>query len=191
MVETGYGVTSMEALRNGTIDAFIGWPGLLASYQNAGYQFKVLPEADWQSQYYGIGLAATADYVKNNPDVVAKIGRGLARTAVLMKSDPDALIRLFWKTYPVRAPLPIDDPQKSLEKARNIVKATAEQMRVNELPADFAWGSQDLATWERHLKLLVDTKLVTSDIKPSDYFVNDFTAEYNKFERGAVTGPGK
>jgi NitT/TauT family transport system substrate-binding protein len=186
VVETGYGVTSMEALKNGTIDAFIAWPGLLAAYENAGYKLKLLPEADWQNQYYGIGLAATADYIKNNPDVVEKIGRGLAKTAVVLKAKPDAVIESFWKTYPTRAPMPMDDRQKSLAKEQNILRATAAQMRVNELPADFAWGSQDLATWERHLKLLTETKLVTEKLNPADYFVTDYVAKYNTFDRDAV-----
>jgi len=45
-IATGYGVTSMQALASGTIDAFIAWPGLFASFQNAGYNFRVLPDAD-------------------------------------------------------------------------------------------------------------------------------------------------
>jgi NitT/TauT family transport system substrate-binding protein len=179
VVETGYGVTS-------TIDAFIGWPGLFAAFTNAGYKFRVLPEAPWQNQYYGIGLVATADYIKNNPDVVEKISTGLAKTAVLLKSDPDKVVESFWKAYPVRAPLPGEDRAVALKKQRNILDATISQMRIDELPADFAWGSQDLATWERHLKLLKDTKLVTKDLTPADYFVDEFSAAANKFDRASV-----
>ena len=58
-IATGYGVTSMEALKSGKIDAFIAWPGLFASFQNAGYKLTILPDAAWQIGYYGIGQAAT------------------------------------------------------------------------------------------------------------------------------------
>lgn len=190
LVDTGYGVTSMEALKTGKIDIFVAWPGLFAAYENAGYQIKVLPDAPWQKDYYGISLAVTNDYLKNNPDVIAKIGRGIAKTAVLFKSNPDALIEPFWKAYPTQGPLPGDDRQKTMDKERNILRATASQMRIDELPADFTWGSQDLATWERHLKRLKDTKLIleTAQLNPADYFTNEFAVRYNAFDRAAVPG---
>jgi NitT/TauT family transport system substrate-binding protein len=186
IVETGYGVTSMEALKNGSIDAFIGWPGLFASYKNAGYKFRVLPEASWQNDYYGIGLAATTDYIKNNPDVIAKISKGVAETAVLLKSDPDKVIREFWKTHPARAPLPGEDETAAMNKERNILAATLAEMRIDEFPIDFAWGSQDLATWQRHLKLLMAHKLVAKPLDPSDYFTSEFTTQANDFDHAAI-----
>ena len=181
IVDLGYGVASMDALKKGTIDAFIAWPGLFAAFQNAGYDFKILPDAPWQKDFYGIGLAARTDYIEKNPDVVAKIGRGLARSTVLMQTDPDALIKSFWKSYPTKAPLPGADMQKALENERNVMLATASQMRADELPADFAWGSQDLATWQRHLDRLKATGLIAKDVQlnPAEYFTNDFTTRYN------------
>lgn len=190
LVDVGYGVASMEALKTGRIDVFIGWPGLFASYQNAGYAFRVIPDAPWQNDYYGIGLAVHNDYAAKNPDVIAKIGRGLARTAVLMKSNPDALIEPFWKAYPANGRLPGEDLQKAMARERNVLRATAEQMRINELPAEFNWGSQDKATWDRHLARLKETKLVpeTAQINVADYFTDQFTAEYNRFDRATVPG---
>lgn len=188
LVDVGYGVASMEALKNGTIDMFVAWPGLFAAFENAGYKFKVLPDAPWQKDYYGIGLATTSDYLAKNPDVVEKIGRGLAKSTVLLKFNPDAMIEPFWKSYPTQAPLPIDDRKKAFEKERNILRATAEQMRVNELPATFSWGSQDRATWERHLKRLKETKLIpeSANIDVDAYFTDAFAARYNAFDRDSV-----
>lgn len=189
LVDLGYGVASMDALKNGTIDMFVAWPGLFAAFENAGYKFKVLPDAPWQKDYYGIGLATTNDYLAKNPDVVEKIGRGLAKSTVLLKANPDVMIEPFWKALPTQAPLPIDDRQKAFEKERNILRATASQMRVDELPATFAWGSQDRATWERHLKRLKEIKLVpeSASINVDDYFTDAFSAKYNAFDRDAVT----
>ena len=190
LVDTGYGVASMEALKTGKIDAFIGWPGLFASYQNAGYRFRVIPDAPWQKDYFGIGLAVTNDYHAKNPDVIAKIGRGLAKSAVLMKSNPDAMIEPFWKAYPANARMPGEDREKAMDRERNVLRATANQMLIDELPENFAWGSQDLATWERHLKRLKETKLVpeAAKINVADYFTDAFTAQYNAFDRATVPG---
>ncbi|MBN8920457.1 MAG: ABC transporter substrate-binding protein [Rhizobiales bacterium] len=188
LVDVGYGVASMEALKNGTIDMFVAWPGLFAAFENAGYKFKVLPDAPWQNDYYGIGLAATNDYIAQNPDVVEKIGRGLAKSTVLLQANPDFMIEPFWKAYPTKAPLPIDDRQKAFANERNILKATAKQMRVDELPRTFAWGSQERAVWERHLQRLKDTKLVpqSATVNVDDYFTDAFSAKYNAFDRDAI-----
>ena len=186
VVATGYGVTSMEALKGGTIAAFVAWPGLFASYENAGYKLRQLPDAPWQSGYYGIGLGARDDYVQQHSDIVAKIGRGLARSAVALKTDPEAMVRAFWKAYPTRAPLPGEDEASAMRKELNILRATAGQMRVDELPASFAWGSQDDATWARHVKNLVDTKQLAKPVNPAPYYTNTFAAQYNDFDHNAA-----
>jgi NitT/TauT family transport system substrate-binding protein len=185
-VATGYGVTSMEALKSGRIAAFIAWPGLFASFQNAGYSFTVLPDADWQKGYYGIGQGATDDYIAQHPDIVAKIGRGIAMTAVVLKTHPEALVRAFWKAYPARAPLPGDDEALAMKKELNILRATAGQMRIDDLPADFAWGSQDHETWQRHMDNLLKIGLATKRLDPDQYYTNAFTAQFNDFDHAAL-----
>jgi NitT/TauT family transport system substrate-binding protein len=186
-ITTGYGVTSMEALKTGRIDAFIAWPGLFAAFQNAGYQFTVLPDADWQSGYYGIGQGTTSNYIVQHPDIVATIGRGIAMSAVVLKTHPEAMVRAFWKAYPARAPLPGDDEALAMKKELNILRATAGQMRIDELPADFAWGSQDEATWDRHMDNLLKIKLATKRLEPSAYFTNSYTQQFNDFDHAALT----
>ncbi len=185
-IATGYGVTSMEALKSGRIDAFIAWPGLFASFQNAGYKFTVLPDAAWQSGYYGIGQGATADYIAQHPDVVAAIGRGIAMSAVVLKTHPEAMVRAYWKAYPARAPLPGDDEALAMKKELNILAATAGQMRINELPADFAWGSQDQATWDRHMNNLLKIGLAKKRLDPATFYTNEFTAKFNDFDHAVL-----
>lgn len=185
-IATGYGVTSMEALKSGQIDAFVAWPGLFASFQNAGYKFTVLPDAPWQAGYYGIGQGATSDYITRHPDIVATIGRGIAMSALTLKYHPEAMVRAFWKAYPARAPLPGDDEALAMQKELNILHATAGQMRIDELPADFAWGSQDDAVWQRHMDNLLKIGLATRRLDPTAYYTNAFTPKFNDFDHAAL-----
>jgi NitT/TauT family transport system substrate-binding protein len=185
-IATGYGVTSMEALKSGRIDAFIAWPGLFASFQNAGYQFTVLPDAAWQTGYYGIGQGATTTYIAQHPDIVVAIGRGIAMSAIVLKTHPEAMVRAFWKAYPARAPLPGDDEAVAMKKELNILRATAGQMRIDELPADFAWGSQDQTAWDRHMDNLLRIKLATKRLDPSGFYTNEFAARFNDFDHAAL-----
>jgi ABC-type nitrate/sulfonate/bicarbonate transport system substrate-binding protein len=174
----------MEALKGGAIDAFIAWPGLFAAYENAGYVFRRIPDAPWQTGYYGIGLGATDGFIKANPELITQIGRGLARTAVVLKSQPEKLMQSFWKTYPTRAPLPGSSRAEAAKKELNILKATAEQMRVDDLPAGFAWGFMAPEVWQRHVKNLVDTRLLNAPLDPTLYYTNEFNAEMNQFDHG-------
>jgi NitT/TauT family transport system substrate-binding protein len=190
-VDAGYGVTSMEALKSGTVDAFVAWPGLFAAYENAGYKFRVLPEAEWQSQYYGIGLVARADFIEKNPDVVAKIGRGLAQSSVFLKHNAASVVDTFWKAYPERAPLPGEDKETRHKQELNILSATMNQMRIDSLADDFKWGSQDKETWDRHLALLKKTGQVKTDIDVTKYFTNEFSDKYNDFDRAAIVEKAK
>jgi NitT/TauT family transport system substrate-binding protein len=185
-IATGYGVTSMEALKSGKIDAFIAWPGLFAAYQNAGYNFVKLPDADWQTGYYGIGQGAAADYVAAHPDIVAKIGRGIAISALVLKYHPEQMVRAFWKAYPARAPLPGDDEALAMKKELNILAATASQMRIDELPADFLWGSQDDAVWQRHMDNLLKIGLAKKRLDQKDYYTNEFATQFNAFDHAPL-----
>ncbi|WP_075214443.1 ABC transporter substrate-binding protein [Mongoliimonas terrestris] len=186
IIETGYGVTSMEALKSGTIDAFIAWPGLFAAYQNAGYDIRLLPYGDWQNDYYGIGLAAREDYIAANPDVIDTIARGLAKSAVFIKTNPEKVVETFWATYPTRAPLPGEDVEEAMTKEMRILGATIGQMRIDEFPLDFMWGSQDAATWQRHYDLLKKTGQITTDFDPTKFFTNDFNEKANAFDRAPI-----
>jgi NitT/TauT family transport system substrate-binding protein len=185
-IATGYGVTSMEALKSGKIDAFIAWPGLFASFQNAGYNIRILPDAPWQTGYYGIGQGATTDYIAKHPDIVAKIGRGIAMSALVLKYHPEAMVKAFWKAYPARAPLPGDDEALAMKKELNILRATAAQMRIDELPPDFAWGSQDDTVWQRHMDNLLKIGLAKKRLDPKDYYTNQFAAQFNDFDHAAL-----
>lgn len=187
IVETGYGVTSMEALNGGTIDAFVAWPGLFAAYQNAGYELTLLPYGDWQDDYYGIGLAARTDYIEANPDIVETIARGLAKSAVFIRANPAKVVEIFWETYPTRAPMPGEDVEDAMAKEMRILGATIGQMRIDEFPQDFMWGSQDSETWVRHYDLLMATGQITAELDPDKYFTDEFNAAANDFDRAAIT----
>jgi NitT/TauT family transport system substrate-binding protein len=185
-IATGYGVTSMEALKSGKIAAFIAWPGLFASFQNAGYKLTILPDAAWQTGYYGIGQAATTGFIAQHPDIVAKIGRGIAMSALVLKYHPEQMVKAYWKAYPARAPLPGDDEDLAMRKELNILRATAAQMRIDELPATFAWGSQDDTVWQRHMDNLLTIGLAKKRLDPKDFYTNQFAAQYNDFDHAPL-----
>ena len=188
-VAVGYGTTPMEALKSGEIDAFLAWPGLWASYENAGYDFVNLPDADWQPDYYGIGLAATSDYIAENPDVVEGFSRAVAKSTVWLQGEGnmEEAVRMFWEEYPERAPLPGTDETEALEAELNILESTMNQMSVLESDDDHLWGSQDAEAWALQIAYDRDAGLVTKDLLPEQFFTNEFNDAANDFDRSAIS----
>ncbi len=56
------------------------------------------------------------------------------------------------------------------------------------LPVTLAWGSQDDATWARHVQNLVDTKQLAKPIDPAPYYTDAFIAQYNAFDHNTAQG---
>jgi NitT/TauT family transport system substrate-binding protein len=183
LVNTGFGSAPMASLKSGAIDAFLAWPGLWASYRNAGYKFTLLPEASWQDSYYGIGLGSTNSYAKANPGVLQKIAKGIVMTDKYLqkKGNVEKAVKLYWADYPTSAPLPGTDSGKALSNDEAILTATIQEMRIDQRPSSFKqWGAQDDATWARQIKFDTDAGLVSKTLTPSTFYTNKFTAAANK-----------
>jgi NitT/TauT family transport system substrate-binding protein len=191
IVVTGYGATSMEALDSGQVDAVLAWPGLWTSYRNAGYDFTLLPEADWQNDYYGIGLGATTEYIEQNPEVIEAVSRGVAKSTVFLHENPEAAVRLFWEAYPERGPLPGQDEDAEMDKQVAVLNSSLEQMRVSDFPVDHAWGAQDAQTWQRHIDYDRAAGLLTVDVTPDELFTDEFNAAANEFDHDAIVTAAK
>lgn len=186
LVEMGAGLNVMEALKDGTIDAYLGWPALFAMYENAGYKLKILPYADWQKNFYNIGLVARNDYIEANPDVIETVVRGIAKSSVFLKTNEQKAVESYWKTYPERAPLAGQDRDKEMQNNLRILHATIVQMRIDERPVDFKWGEQNAETWQRHYDLLKKLGVLKTDFDPSKFFTNQFNDKANDFDHAAI-----
>lgn len=190
-VSTGYGATSAESLKKGEIDAFVGWPGLWASFENAGYDFDVLPAPAWQNDFYGIGLGATDEYIAENPEVIEGVSRAVARSTVFLKENPDAAVELFWEEYPQRAPLPGDDEDEAFEQTRKVLQATIDTMRLDDFELDNAWGAQTAELWAGQVAYNLAAGLISSELDPQQFFTDEFNEAANEFDRAEVVERAK
>lgn len=188
-VATGFGATSAESLDKGEIDAFVGWPGMWASFENAGYEFDILPAPEWQNDYYGIGLGSTDEYIEENPEIVEAVSRAVARSTVFLKANPDEAVELFWEEYPERAPLPGEDEDEAFAASRAVLEATIETMRLGDFEADHAWGAQDTEAWAGQIEYNRTVGLVTTDLDPGDFFTDEFNEAANDFDRAEAAEP--
>lgn len=189
-VNVGYGAPAFEALVSGKIDALATFSGQTARFASAGYNFRLLPKGGFEDKMYSYNLYATDDYIAANPEVLDKIGRATAKATVFMKTNPEAAVRIFWKQYPERAPKNQNDP-KELEKDLAILKAQLYDMKAEELPVDFAWGSQDRESWIALQDYLKAAGMVTTPLDVSEYYHATNQANYVKFDRAAIVAKAR
>lgn len=189
-VNVGYGAPAFEALTTGKIDALATFSGQTARFTSAGYHFRLLPKAGFEDKIYSYNLYATDEYIAANPEVLAKIGRATAKATVFMKTNPEAAVRIFWKQYPERAPKNQNDP-KEMEKDLAILKAQMYDMKADELPTDFAWGSQDREGWTALQDYLKAAGMVPTPQDVGVYFDASQQANYNKFDHAAVVAKAR
>ncbi|MDV8071309.1 ABC transporter substrate-binding protein [Rhodococcus sp. IEGM 1366] len=185
-IATGYGGTSMEALKSGQIDAFVGWPGLWAAYRNSGYEMSVLPEPSWQTDYYGMGMGALDSYIDENPEIIEGVSRALAKSSVFLSENPTQAIELFWDEFPARGPLPGEDKQKSQDQTMAVLESTMKLMDIGTAPADQQWGKQTEERWKSQVQYNIDAGLVTKDLDPNLFFTNEFNEAANDFDRAPI-----
>lgn len=190
LVSHGYGTPGYEALQNGTVDASGTFSGGVARQRNAGYEVRILPEPESEQNRYSYNLFATDKYIQDNPEVIKGIGRATAKATVFLKNNPEAAVRAYWAYAPDRAPKDPDD-KAALERDLVIVNAQIRDMAADELPDDFAWGSQDAAIYDRIQNYLLKTGLIKQAIDPQSYFTNEFAAHYVDFDREAIANAAK
>jgi len=190
LLSVGYGTPSFEALKNKSVDAEVTFTGGIARQQIAGYAVRILPVPPSEMDQYSYNLFATQSFLAKSPDVIAKIGRATAKATVFLMTNPEAAVRAFWKQYPDRAPKDRNDP-KALATDLAIIKAQIVDMGADQLPVDFAWGSQQATIFEKIENYLVNAGQISAPIAPTDLFTNAFAAQYNQFDHSTIVNQAR
>jgi NitT/TauT family transport system substrate-binding protein len=64
-------------------------------------------------------------------------------------------------------------------------------MGADQLPIDFAWGSQQAAIFEKIEAYLVNAGQISSPIAPTDLFTNAYAAQYNQFDHSIIVNQAR
>jgi NitT/TauT family transport system substrate-binding protein len=185
VISVGYGTPSFEALKDKAVDAEVSFTGGIARQRMAGYTVRVLPVGPDEGDQYSFNLFATQSFIAKNPDVIAKIGRATAEATVFLMTNPEAAVRIFWREYPDRAPKDTRDP-KALEYDLAILESQIHDMAADQLPADFAWGSQEAVAFEKIETYLADAGQISKPLTATDFFTNAFSDQYNHFDHPLI-----
>ena len=75
-------------------------------------------------------LATTDEFIKQNPDIVAKVGRIYAKAAVFAMANPEATVQAYWKALPQNRPPEVNE--KVGEEQQHILEVGLRDMRVED-----------------------------------------------------------
>jgi hypothetical protein len=78
-----------------------------------------------------------------------------------------------------------------MERDLAILTAQIQDMGADELPDDFAWGSQETAVYDKIQKYLIDAGQIKTPADPNIFFNNSFASDYINFDHKAIVDAAK
>jgi NitT/TauT family transport system substrate-binding protein len=175
------GAAGGQALTDGKVDALASFDTDFASLQtiyNLKLRFLAQPEVVNKLKV-GSALCAHNDLIRDQPDLIASMGRVAAKGVLFMQANPEATIRLFWDLFPESAPkgVSLDEATKQLVPGiTERAKLMSPQGKPNEL------GSLDPEAWKAYVQFQG-----LPQVDPTKYLTNQFIPAINTFDHDAIT----
>lgn len=152
------------ALLEKKVDAMLGDIGAQGVIlQERGHKIQSLRFGDIGVETIGLVIHAHRDTIKDNPDLVRRFVRATVRSWEAAKADPEAAVKSVQAVKPDLAAGII----------RNQLKTFISFM---ETPATKGKpvGYGAAADWDRTYKLYADLRDMKTDMKPGDFYTNEF-----------------
>jgi NitT/TauT family transport system substrate-binding protein len=183
-IAVGTGAPSIEALRRGDIDAYLGADSEFAGFENADFsEFRLLPRNDAIEIVEGSGITVvTSSFFEENPDQVLALIRGHAMGGVFSRQNPAAAVRVAYELFPeVQPDLP---EEEAVEQGVRLLEA---RLR-NALPDEGELlGMPDPERLEAYVEFLATELEDPSTMPPiEDWARFDLVEEANDFDHEAV-----
>lgn len=182
LVPTGAGAPAVQALRNGTVGALSLWAGAFAVMENQGLKLRIFTSKAL-SRAPGHILATTEEFARNNPEVVARVGRVYAKSAVFAMANPEAAVQAYWKALPQNRPPEAN--ATTLKEQINILNVGLRDMRVDNR-ADTRWGWNDGTGLRALQDYLVANGARTTIVPEAQLFTNAQVDAYNQFDPAPI-----
>jgi NitT/TauT family transport system substrate-binding protein len=165
-VVSGIGMQSLEALRNGTIDAFLTFrPDIVQLEVLGGIEFNQLYDEAWL-RFPDYGFVATQEIIDKDPKMVEGIARGILKAMVFLNENPNCVARIYSKNH---AP----GSNRSVETDTLILK---DQLPDRDIPFRQAGaklrGQMDAAGLEELEDFLLENKFISTKLPGKDQIIN-------------------
>jgi NitT/TauT family transport system substrate-binding protein len=187
IVPTGASAPALHALNSGTVAALSLWAGAFAVFENQGAKLRIFTSKDLRTAP-GHVLATTEEFIKKNPDIVAKVGRIYAKSATFAMANPAATVQAYWQALPQNKPPVTDD--KVAREQQHILDVGLRDMTVEDR-ADKRWGWNDSEGLAKLQTYLINNGARTTRVPEDRLFTNEFVHQFNAFDAAAVQAQAK
>ncbi|MBO3087137.1 ABC transporter substrate-binding protein [Cellulomonas dongxiuzhuiae] len=186
-IAVGTGAAALDALTRGEVDALMIWDTEYTKMEQYGATLRyIMPEE--YSRLFSTGFAAAADYIEENPDIVAGFGRAWAKGTVWATANPEGAVELLWEYYPQTKTDSSDtflQEQVAIFEGRNAKAMSGDPVEngiLGEFPPDALTAWVDFA---------VEYGVIPSPLDPASVYTNDFVEDYNDFDVAEVQAAAK
>ena len=180
-VVSGVGAQAAAAIRTGQIDIMGLWDAGYWQIEALGDQkFRKISSPLLDSLAWSIGMFGFEDYMKNNPKVIAGVGRAVSKSVVFAKTNVEAAIKIHWKVYPQTKPTGIDEAV-ALKQHAEILRRRIETMDL-DLGNMQAFGTTSEKDVRAMYNFLVKGKTLEKEFDPRILFTNEFIAQINDYD---------
>ena len=159
------GFDLVPALLSGTVDAVVGayWTHESIMMENEGYAVNIMRMEEWGvPDYYELVLVTSEENLEKNKGVVERFTRAIRRGYQDAAADPQAGVDVL-----------VRGTNEEVDEA--IERPGADLLAPLWVTDSASFGQQDLARWETFTKWMQDAGLLSSDVKASDAFTDQFS----------------
>jgi NitT/TauT family transport system substrate-binding protein len=188
LVPIGAGAEQLNAIKSGKVDALALWDTQYQIVENKGVKLKPLPVPGTENLFGG-GFAVKKGDLKDERDVMVRLGRAFAMGVVFAQADPEAAVHDLWKLHPETKGTAAAEEQV-LDEQIKVLKVRLDGMKVAPGEGD-RWGEMDPAGVTATVKFATTAGLIDKEFPATDIFTNDLVPEINKFSYDEVRAAAK
>ncbi len=177
LIPVGNGAQAAAALRANRVQALSLFRAQHALIETLGFKFRYFTR-----EAPSAIIAVNTNFLKENPDAVAKTLRGIAMASAFAQANPQATVREFWKLFGKPQGL---SEEEAMKRSTHVLTSTAKLWKDYK-DTSVKWGEMTAPQWEEMQKFLVSQKLLEKPVPVDKLFTTALIDEANAFDLGAV-----
>jgi NitT/TauT family transport system substrate-binding protein len=182
LVPVGSGPAAWKQLQDGKVDALNLWASEDAKMALSGLLIRHIAHSDQLRPIFSSAVMAHVDTIREQPQLVAGMGRAMAKSSVACAAAPEQCARAFWSFDPTSKP--------TADKQAAWVKGTVAVLEANYSAIQYAlkrnpdYGAFDPAVVDTYVKVLEQggTLPAGAVVKADEILTNRFVPEFNRFD---------
>ncbi|MCS4484356.1 ABC transporter substrate-binding protein [Gleimia sp. 6138-11-ORH1] len=159
------GYTQLAALKSGQVDAVVGFTNNdSVQFRLAGEKIKEIPLADKELPLVSANIVTTAEYAKQNPEVIKEVLRALGKGMEKSVADPELAVEVT-KLY---------DPNLHTPQAQKAALETIKATNLLFAPQGKVSLEQNLKTWEEMSEFLSGLGVLGAKVRVETAVTNEY-----------------